>query len=152
MPLEHLEAYWGALGAAWSLLESLGVLLGSSWGLLGVLLGCSWGALGSLLGDGLEYSWGALGTSWVFTARKEAKTRKRSKNNKHVAVAREWLTFLENCCCGQQTGGVPSPFGGPEASKSHFCLQNQWVLMVLTPPWAEGTGVGQGNGTVLGRS
>ena len=52
MPLEHLEAYWGALGAAWSLLESLGVLgilLGPSWGALGVLVGCSWEPLGMVL-------------------------------------------------------------------------------------------------------
>ena len=76
------------LGAFGELLRLLGALLGRTWGGLSRLASRASALLGVLGGEMLQ----------------------------NVAVAKERLTFLKQCCCGQRSGGVPSPFGGREAS------------------------------------
>ena len=38
----------------------------------------------------------------------------------NVAVAKEWLVFIKQSCCGSGSGGVPLPFG----HHSNFLFQN----------------------------
>ena len=73
-----LGASWGVLGASWSLLEGLGGVLGASWRPLG---GCS-GSLGGLLGvfwELLEASWRLLGAIWRHLGKKYEKRAHLSK-------------------------------------------------------------------------
>ena len=72
-PWELCCVPWGRLGASWELLGFLGALLGWTWGGLSRLASISSVVLGALGGDMLQ----------------------------NVAVAQEWLVFLEKCCCGE---------------------------------------------------
>ena len=48
----------------------------------------------------------------------------------NVAVAKEWLVFLNKCCCGSGSGGVPLPFGDHSnifLAFTHICM----VFMVF---------------------
>ena len=45
----------------------------------------------------------------------------------NFAEAKEWLVFLDKCCCGQGSGGVPVPFGDHSNTLSAFTD----ILLVL---------------------
>ena len=87
---------------------------------------------------------------WSFSTKKNERMRKYGKsatNLKNVAVALVLFVFLKNCCCNQQTGGVPLPFVHLGTIILSFTHKTNGFLMVLgcpRGPRREKTGVGGG--------
>ena len=113
LPLGALEGALELLGAPWMLLgnsvvflESAWLLLGSSWSFLGRSLGWTWGGL-SRLASISSALLGVLGVEML----------------QNVAVAKEWAVFLQKCCCGLRSGGVPLQFLGHRPPRSQFAYK-----------------------------
>ena len=94
-PGRRLGAPWELLDASWELLRFLGALLGWTWGGLSRLASISNVVLGALGGEMLQ----------------------------NVAVAQEWLVFLNKCCCGLRSGGVPLQFLSHRPPRSQFAYK-----------------------------
>ena len=94
-PWELCCVPWGRLGASWELLGFLGALLGWTWGGLSRLASISSVVLGLLGGEMLQ----------------------------NVAVAWEWGVFLQKCCCGLRSGGVPLQFLSHRPPRSPFAYK-----------------------------
>ena len=99
-----------------------------------VLLGCSLGSLLCSLGalecflEALGASWGA---PWVIMG---SLSRLASISSvvlgalggemlQNVAVAKEWLVFLQTCCCGLRSGWVPLQFLSHRPPRSQFAYK-----------------------------
>ena len=131
--LELLGAPWMLLGNSVVFLESAWLLLGSSWSFLGRSLGWTWGGL-SRLASISSALLGVLGVEML----------------QNVAVAREWAVFLQKCCCGLRSGGVPLQFLSHRPPRSHFAYKTNGFSWFWRPPGAEETRVGEANDLLSG--
>ena len=116
VPWEHLGDPWELSRAHWSFWVllgcSLGALLGSFW-----VLGCFLGFLWALLG------WMRGGLSRLASISSALLGVLGGEMLQNVAVAMEWLVFLEKCCCGQRSGGVPLQFVSHRPLGSQFAYK-----------------------------
>ena len=131
--LELLGAPWMLLGNSVVFLESAWLLLGSSWSFLGRSLGWTRGGL-SRLASISSALLGVIGVEML----------------QNVAVAKEWAVFLQKCCCGLRSGGVPLEFLSHRPLGSQFAYNTNAFCWFWRPPGAEGTRVGGANDPVSG--
>ena len=106
-------------------LQGLEVFRASKW---------SWEALGNTLGafgcflGALEVSCCFLGWPWSGLSRLASMSSALLgalgvEMLQNVAVAKEWAVFLQKCCCGLRSGGVPLQFLSHRPPRSQFAYK-----------------------------